>query len=78
MLLDASLNLAQVPLAQMHVTLRRLQVRMAKEFRQREHIRAGLSRTSRGSVTQIIDPESTDLAFPQRLPVRWFKFGHRL
>ena len=76
---NSSLNVAQMSLAQVDVTLRRLQIRMTNKFRQ-TRVRSAPASAARVAecVPQIVNSESRDLAFPQCFPVRRFKLGHRL
>jgi len=65
--LDFLLRVFQVPFGQVHVPLRRVQVRMPHQLRHTEYIDAGFDGPSSIGMPKIVEPEwRLDCAFPQR------------
>src|SRR5260221_9813084 len=67
-----------MPFGQVHVPLRRVQVRMSHQFSHAEHVDARFDGPRTIGMPKIIEPEwRFDSAFPQRPLMRWFEFRHR-
>src|SRR5882762_1884074 len=72
------LRVFQVPLGQVHIPLRGVEVRMSHQFRHAEHIDTGFDGPRSIGVPKIVEPEwRLDFAFPQRSLMRRFEFRHR-